>query len=230
MIARGSEGIPRNINNLCFNALSIGCALRKKRIDRDVAEEALDDQKFESRGRAGNVSQPTVSTAPQPAVAAVRRPLRVRMRQAALIAAAVLIAGVLGGLSGLYAAHIQSLLRPLMMPKPVMTLSDTPTPPVPVPPVPAAEPVPDSAPPTPAAREQELVIVGPHQTLTEISKLHLGEYNAAVLTKLRELNPGLGDPDHLEVGQQIRFPGAAEGENGANGESEERRETTRNSR
>jgi len=30
LIAQQSKGIPRNINNLCFNAMSLGCALKKK--------------------------------------------------------------------------------------------------------------------------------------------------------------------------------------------------------
>jgi len=39
MIAEMSEGIPRNINNLCFNALSIGCALQHRTIDVEVLRE-----------------------------------------------------------------------------------------------------------------------------------------------------------------------------------------------
>jgi type II secretory pathway predicted ATPase ExeA len=42
-IAASSEGIPRNINNLCFNALSLGCALRRKQIDADLVGEAVSD-------------------------------------------------------------------------------------------------------------------------------------------------------------------------------------------
>jgi hypothetical protein len=105
-------------------------------------------------------------------------------------------------------------MQPQVTPKPALTLSDTPVLPVPSAPVLAADPTPDNDVPKPAAPEKELVVVGPHQTLTEISKLYLGEYNAAVLAKLRELNPGLGDPNHLEVGQQIRLPVAAEDESG----------------
>jgi general secretion pathway protein A len=48
MIARSSEGIPRNINNICFNALSIGFALKTKRIGRDVIAEVLVDRHIES--------------------------------------------------------------------------------------------------------------------------------------------------------------------------------------
>ena len=43
MIARHSEGIPRNINNICFNALSLGCALERKPIDEEIIREVLDD-------------------------------------------------------------------------------------------------------------------------------------------------------------------------------------------
>jgi general secretion pathway protein A len=43
LIAQCSEGIPRNINNLCFNALSLGCALQQKPIDRYVIREVVAD-------------------------------------------------------------------------------------------------------------------------------------------------------------------------------------------
>jgi general secretion pathway protein A len=42
-IATATEGIPRNINNFCFNALSLACALRKKNVDSDVVNEVLAD-------------------------------------------------------------------------------------------------------------------------------------------------------------------------------------------
>jgi len=43
MIAEMSEGIPRNINNICFNAMSIGCALQKKTIDTEILREVAED-------------------------------------------------------------------------------------------------------------------------------------------------------------------------------------------
>jgi hypothetical protein len=42
-IVKGSRGIPRNINNLCFNALSLGCAYGRKQIDADLVREASAD-------------------------------------------------------------------------------------------------------------------------------------------------------------------------------------------
>jgi type II secretory pathway predicted ATPase ExeA len=41
LIAQSSQGIPRNINNLCFNALSQGFTLRRRPIDRDVVQQAI---------------------------------------------------------------------------------------------------------------------------------------------------------------------------------------------
>jgi len=43
LIAQYSEGIPRNINNLCFNSLSLGCALKRKTIDADIVREVVAD-------------------------------------------------------------------------------------------------------------------------------------------------------------------------------------------
>ena len=42
-IASISEGVPRNINNLCFNVLSLGYALGAKNIDADLVGEAATD-------------------------------------------------------------------------------------------------------------------------------------------------------------------------------------------
>lgn len=43
MIARASQGIPRNINNICFNALSVGYVLKQRTIEKDVVREVLGD-------------------------------------------------------------------------------------------------------------------------------------------------------------------------------------------
>ncbi len=43
LIAQASEGIPRQINNYCFHALSIACAMRKKTVDISMVREVLHD-------------------------------------------------------------------------------------------------------------------------------------------------------------------------------------------
>jgi general secretion pathway protein A len=42
-IAQFAEGIPRNINNFCFYALSLGCALGQREISISVVEEVISD-------------------------------------------------------------------------------------------------------------------------------------------------------------------------------------------
>jgi general secretion pathway protein A len=45
-IAEHSQGIPRNINNICFNAMSLACALKRQAIDREIVGEVLADLDF----------------------------------------------------------------------------------------------------------------------------------------------------------------------------------------
>jgi general secretion pathway protein A len=42
-VAEFTKGIPRNVNNFCFNALSLACALRKRVVDSDVVNEVVSD-------------------------------------------------------------------------------------------------------------------------------------------------------------------------------------------
>jgi hypothetical protein len=41
-----SRGIPRNINNLCFNALSLCCAMSRKQVDGAMVAEVIADQQL----------------------------------------------------------------------------------------------------------------------------------------------------------------------------------------
>lgn len=47
MIASESQGIPRNINNLCFNAMSVGFALQRRTIDCDIVREVIADLRLD---------------------------------------------------------------------------------------------------------------------------------------------------------------------------------------
>ena len=78
LITSASEGIPRNINNLCFHSLTLGFALAEKRISASMVEEVLADLDLEPaaseaqvpKGMTGNNS--TTPTAP--AAISVRAP------------------------------------------------------------------------------------------------------------------------------------------------------------
>jgi general secretion pathway protein A len=43
LIAQVSEGIPRQINNYCFHALSLACAMRQKTVDAAMVREVMHD-------------------------------------------------------------------------------------------------------------------------------------------------------------------------------------------
>ena len=51
MIAEESQGIPRKINSLCFNALSLACAIDRHQIDAEMMEEVIADRDVESMQR-----------------------------------------------------------------------------------------------------------------------------------------------------------------------------------
>ena len=59
LVAGESGGIPRNINNICFGALSTAFALGRKKIDCEIVEEVASDQNVRSLARrvAGSLSQ-----------------------------------------------------------------------------------------------------------------------------------------------------------------------------
>ena len=48
LLIESSGGTPRNINTLCFNALSLACALRSKIIDNAIINEVITDLRLEN--------------------------------------------------------------------------------------------------------------------------------------------------------------------------------------
>jgi hypothetical protein len=51
-----------------------------------------------------------------------------------------------------------------------------------------------------------VVVVEPRDTLRQICLRNIGWYDARLLSKIKELNPGLADPDHVIVDQRIVIP------------------------
>jgi general secretion pathway protein A len=74
LIARSSGGVPRTINNLCFNALSLGCARKKHPIDKAIISEVIADLDVD-RWKKKSLSRPPAPPIPTPrAVAYARGP------------------------------------------------------------------------------------------------------------------------------------------------------------
>jgi general secretion pathway protein A len=100
IIAARSHGIPRNINNLCFNALSMGYALQRKEIDGEIVREVVKDSDVESLVRAGDEVRPVVSPSsslesPRVLASKWRSGFRLRPFRAAALAASLVLVSLL---------------------------------------------------------------------------------------------------------------------------------------
>lgn len=211
LIAEHSEGIPRNINNLCFNALSLGCALKRKTIDRDIVLEVIADLDLEPlREKPGATSVPPpappqrLTQAPQKAVPAAKKQ--------AMFAGWLFKVAIASAL--LLTLSWAVVPRNRRNPQPGASSSISPAPAVgtPATPVPPASPIAvlTSAPlpvtqPVPASSIQ----VMPGETLYRISVKNLGRYDHDILNQIRELNPWISDPDRIRSGRQILIPSAS---------------------
>lgn len=218
LVGELSRGVPRLINALCFNSLSLGCAMRRERIDSDLVREAASDLSFDSRVPRAPVTQAKPKEEPrarQPkspwrAVRSwFREPVnRGHASQACLLAILLGCAVLyLGRHTGSVAAHVATSNDASHTP--VLAVSASGSQIATQPPLPA-----------PASKEQEsgslavtdgpsnsfAYVVQPHDTIAALCVAMLGRYDANILQEIRALNPGLKDLDHLEAGQKIRLP------------------------
>lgn len=215
LIAEHSEGIPRNINNLCFNALSLGCALKRKTIDRDIIQEVISDLDLEPlREKPMHTSAPT-PTPPQRLAQAPHNPIAAARKQSMFAGWLFKVAIASALLLTLSWAVVPRNRR---NPQPSEFSSSVPVPAVvtPVKPVPSVSPVAVLTPaplpvtqPVPAPATTSSVQVLPGETLYRISVKKLGRYDHDILNQLRGLNPWINDPNRIRSGRQILIPSAS---------------------
>jgi hypothetical protein len=210
LIAKYSDGIPRNINNLCFNALSVGCALKRKVIDGEIIREVIEDLNLEPLQESAPLS-PLAEPQEQSAAPQERAPLsplpepQAQSAAPAVIAnsqasprpsqwltkAAVACAAFSALLGVLWAAHRRtpalSAVRANSIVQPVVLA---------VPPAPRQITQPAST----------TVLVRAGQTLSSICAQRFGSCNPELLQQIIHFNPSLVDPDLIEDGQSLRIP------------------------
>lgn len=206
LIAEASEGIPRNINNLCFNALSLGCALQQKRIGGAIVAEVLADRDLESLLPEKNKPNREAMSARFPPKPVAAPAARWRFSQAlALRAAALIMAVGLLWFSALKAGN-SAWTQPA---PPVAAASPTEARTAAVQPSPATLPKsvePKTDPVRATTHPDRTIVVEPAQTLAQISRRYVGRYDSRLIAEIQALNPEMTDPNHLEVGQRIRLP------------------------
>lgn len=227
LIAEHSEGIPRNINNLCFHAMSIGCALKRPSIDRDIILDVIGDLDLE-RVRSKSVGAQFPSSRPTEHAAPIR--LSVSASKSSPVSSwtprLAIAAGILLLLGWPLFRVSQGLQRPAVVrSNPALVSAPTAaavpaaqppvsvTAPASVAPAPTAPPAASVAALQPAltqpANVPDSIQVKPGQTLYQISLQNVGRYNRNVLSQFRELNPWLTDPDFIPSGRRILIPSSA---------------------
>lgn len=195
MIAEHSGGIPRIINNICFNAMSLACALKRKTIDRAALREVLADLDFDSL-----TERPTSDTG-------ARETCAVRTRSSTKCLAATQNKARLRHLAlGPALCCSVMLLAAPSMSKGRRAINSTrkidgQTVPLPL----------DGKIATELSRGSVRVSAYPvciskGQTLYQVSVDTLGQYDQQVLAQIHRLNPWLSDPNRVRAGQEVVMP------------------------
>ena len=216
LIAVRSRGIPRLINNLCFNALSLGCALQRGQITSEVVRKAAADLSLEPRALTHPVPQeraPRIAPSLRPSLQSFCAWVRDNLFGQRLVETSVLslvcvsLMIYFGVRSGAGTSRPSAAIRQ-DPPTVSATLGSESRP---------ARPVAETSGDPPAselsrtdAPEKWLssftYVVQPKDTLRDLCLSTLGRYDKQVVSEIQELNPDLTNPDHLEVGREIRLP------------------------
>jgi general secretion pathway protein A len=207
MIARYSGGIPRNINNLCFNAMAIGCADRKQTIEEATIHEVVNDLNLEiffPKPLDEQLPKAEADLKVQTSNGGATR-LRAWATRCGLVTAVALLALLTFVKTRSDARSVTPVSAPEQVDRPTQldqgsastqsNLRSTWS---------KGERVTSSGPGT------EFIVVKAGQTLCEISTELFGKCEEATLAQFRQLNPSITNPDHIEIGQTIRLPGAME--------------------
>ena len=234
LIAEAGQGVPREINNLCYNALSACYRLMSKQVDGsmmskaiagleltrqpgepaaasavDVAPEQPRERKLFTSLNLNPQPEEPVAAASDSAAEEPIEPeepkLAKRLTKLWIPAAAVLLVACAVGALQLIESRA---------PRPRRTANDHslngPALPAsaPAPAAPAAGAAPATE-PTPSTAPFEIT-VQPNQSLQDISVKYLGGWDLQRMHEILALNPKLTDPDHIEVGQKIWLPGPSQ--------------------
>ena len=216
LIAIRSRGIPRLINNICFNALSLGCAMQKRQVDAGVAKEAAEELSLGLS--APKLEEPleaarTVTSGLRYSLEFVNKRIHGNFFGPRLLSMGVVLLAISGlgiflgtrthsataqptAVSGLKAADSGVAQRPESPSERRL-----------------AGAVIDqqfSNRPQTGSSESSIqsfaYVIQPKDTLRDLCMSMLGRYDSNVLSEIRKLNPTLKNPDLLDVGQEIRLP------------------------
>jgi type II secretory pathway predicted ATPase ExeA len=198
-IAKYSEGVPRRINNICFNAMSIACALKQRTIERATVLEAVADLDLEPLIETLSAVPLVPKEEPIQFISAPRRLTKKAGRQLQSWVPRLSVAGllVLAAVTGVNNSEVRAANS-------VDSVNNAA----------AAQMPPVQTPTNPQVKNSSIdqgprsVRISRRQTLSQLCVRTLGRYDPQVLAEIRDLNPGLGNPDDIRAGQRILMPSA----------------------
>ena len=217
-ISEQSQGIPRNINKMCFSALSLGCAMGRKRIDAEIMEEVVADLDVESL--TGPVikhlaSHPKVNAN---SILSYRMKPKRRLGRLALGAVGIAAAIALGVVMPSFRNRINRFWPIKAETRAAVRASspsaggfaDAPSASIPISSrnEKVDEALNSSAPSIPPSKDPKTVkiVVQSGETLRQITLRTLGRYDNRLIEQIQNLNPRITNPNHIETDQEIRIP------------------------
>lgn len=226
VIAERSRGIPRLVNHICFNALSLGCAMRSRQIDLRIVREAAEDlspeyptskpqtrsdrvansqgQKSRAQGHAATEAAPSFASfiSRMKGKLSHQRVLQTSILALLLLSLAIYV-GTRAG-AGTFQRHPSDVSSTNV--KASSDLKGSAEAPVTT----ASDGLqPIDSRQTDAPQNSSTVftyVVQPNDTLRALCLSLVGRYDEAVQKEIRRLNPNLKDLKHLSAGQEIRLP------------------------
>jgi type II secretory pathway predicted ATPase ExeA len=219
LIAEHSGGIPRNINNLCYESLALAHAAEAAQVKSDMVREAISDLAIESLVPNG----PSAKLEPSSKVSAGPFTGGRRGSSWAIVSiSALLLLSIVSGVLWKVKLHPQPLgvtpnVEAAAFPARVTALalaSETMSPPS----ASLAVSKPPAGPRNSLAHGEQddavqiqnspvsTVVVEPGMTLRRISLRYLRRFGPAEVAAILSLNPQIKDPDHIDAGEQIRLP------------------------
>ena len=194
LIARHSEGIPRNINNICFNALSLACGLQRKVIDVDVVEQVVSDLDISGAISDPHIRAPRNLLEPLPLTvrATVGRP-----------AHAIGLRAPIWSLAAAICAIALFFVGRAVLDKPVSANASLPAGSSITSPASGSS---DEINPTPHDSQVKSVQVLKGQTLSGICAEKFAACDPQLLREIVRMNTSIADPDHILPGQRISMP------------------------
>jgi type II secretory pathway predicted ATPase ExeA len=221
LIAEKCGGIPRKINMLCFNSLSLGYALRRKQINQEIVKEVLldlDIQRLGQKVRSIKKSVPVRQVRLMGATSPLHSKSNITMRAIQCLVRATALFTILA-VGGVFTTGIREepLLGKISIQSNPNAMSSTELEPHDVVPA-SAGPIKKSLPAnsmvdsasSDGSFDSKAVVVGPKETILQIARKYLGRDDARVLHAIQDLNPQLININQITEGQWIFIPRATE--------------------